>query len=140
MRFLIAILFLGLISCKEEKPKYKFSFFNEVDKVEHITFEENDFPIKMTSKKDTLPKIISSKSISKDSFEDLFELLSVDSDNCTLMKCYNPRDILYFYKKGKKVGCYEFCKECGGSRTSENLDSLPNFCREKVIDIEAILK
>lgn len=140
LRFLIAILFLGFFSCKEENPKYKFSFFNEVDKVVNITFEENDFPRKMTSKNDTLPKIISSKSISKDSFEDLFELLSEDSDNCTLMKCYNPRDILYFYKKGKKVGYYEFCKECGGSRTSENLDSLPNFCREKVIDIEAILK
>ncbi len=140
MRFFIAILFLGLLSCKEEKPKYKFSFFNEVDKVEHITFEENDFPRKVTSKNDTLPKIISSKSISKESFEDLFQLLSEDSDNCTLMKCYNPRDIFYFYKKGKKVGYYEFCKECGGSRTSKNLDSLPNFCKENGVDIDKILK
>lgn len=140
MKFFTAILFLSLISCKEEKLKYHFSFFDDVDKVEHLTFEENKFPREITSKKETLPKILSSRTISSENFKDLFELLSEDYDNCTLMKCYNPRDILYFYKKGKKVGYYEFCKECGGSRTSENLDSLPNFCTEKGIDIEAILK
>ena len=136
MRFFIAILFLSLLSCKEEKPKYKFSFFNDVDKVEHVTFEENKSPRKIDLKKDTLPKITSSKIIQAENFKDLFELLSKEYDKCTLMKCYNPRDILYFYKKGEKIGYYEFCKECGGSRTSKNLDSLPSFCREKGIDFE----
>ncbi len=56
------------------------------------------------------------------------------------MKCYNPRDILYFYKNYKLVGFYEFCKECGGSRTSQNLDSLPAFCKEKAFKIEEILQ
>jgi hypothetical protein len=140
IRFFIAILFLSLFSCKEEKPIYKFSFFNDVDKVEHVTFEENKFPRKIDSKKDTLPKVLSSRNISMENFKDLFELLSKKYDSCTLMKCYNPRDILYFYKKGEKVGYYEFCKECGGSRTSKNLDSLPSFCREKGIDFDEILK
>ena len=64
MKFFTAILFLSLISCKEEKPKYHFSFFDDVDKVEHLTFEENKFPREITSKKETLPKILSSRTIS----------------------------------------------------------------------------
>ncbi|WP_298393055.1 hypothetical protein [Flavobacterium sp.] len=136
----MVILVLSFISCKDVKPNYKYSFFNDVDKIEHITFEENDFIQKMTSKDATIPKIISSKIILKENFEVLFELLSKKYDNCTLMKCYNPRDIFYFYKKGKKVGFYEFCIECGGSRTSKNLDSLPTFCQEKGVDLDEILK
>lgn len=140
-------MFLSLLSCKEEKPKYYFSFFDDVDKVEHVNYEDraewdDDLELKIGKNQINIPKskIKSTKIISKEKFEDLFVLISTEYTNCSLMKCYDPRDILLFYKKNKLVGYYEFCKECGGNRTSNNLVSLPSFCREKGIDFEEILK
>lgn len=141
LRFcVVLVLSLFLFSCKEEKPNYHFTFFNDIDKVEHITFENSGYESGIESINDTIPEIISQKIISKDNFKDLFELLSTEYKECGLKKCYVPRDILYFYKKGKKVGYYEFCKECGGNKTSSNLDSLPSFCVEKGKVIDDILE
>lgn len=140
MRVFIAVLFLTFISCKDEKKNYKYSFFNDVDKVEHITFEQNKISQKITLISDTLTKIVSLKIIRKENLKYVFDLLSKEYKNCTLMKCYDPKDVLYFYKENERIGFYEFCKECGGSRTSENLNNLPSFCKEKGIDLDEILK
>lgn len=146
---LLFVLFFGIIlfSCNEEKKAYKYSFFNDVDKVVYLSYDDrsrwgDDLNLEIVNNIINIPKLEIKKKlvIENNKFEDLFELLSKDNEeDCSMNKCYEPRDILLFYKKDKLNGFYEFCKECGGNKASKNLDSLPSFCVEKGRLIDGIL-
>jgi len=57
-------------------------------------------------------------------------IANVNTDECLMADCYNPRHLLVFYQKDKLVGYYEFCAECGGSRQSEGV-KMPSICGQQ---------
>ncbi|MBC5836146.1 hypothetical protein G6N05_14545 [Flavobacterium sp. F372] len=148
MRFYIAILFLSLLSCKEEKSlktidivsKKGNNFFETIDKVRLISYSSRtqwnpNEPFDYYSKKEIVipeDKIVDDVILSEKDKNSIISILKKDyKEKCTNAACYEPRHMLQFYKKNKLVAYVEFCSECGGSRESKNLKFLPSFCIEK---------
>lgn len=115
------------------------SFFKSVDSVRLISF-----PSKMVWGRDKIikkntddafqipkEKIIDNVIVNDVYLNKITKILETDVKNGTAADCYEPRHLLQFYTKGKIIGYYELCLECGGYECSNNLNFLPPFCIEK---------
>lgn len=147
MRFLIAILFLGLFSCSKLN-KLEYESFDKYDKIRLVSYSEHRKEaektdiIKLVNDSIEIPKVQIIDNIVLDNlFSDkiLKILSSKDYKDCSYADCYQPRHVLLFYKNNSIVDFYEFCASCGGSRQSKGI-KVSDICSEQGIQLVKVFK
>jgi hypothetical protein len=132
---LVSILFF---SCGTEVPKGSLDL-DKVDKVRLISYPSRTFwgmdkKILGSDGKISIDKefIIDDLFLNKGNQSQLILILKDKEFSEEAAACYEPRHLFVFYDdKGKILGYYEICLECGNGRGSVNLYYLPNFSMEK---------
>ena len=141
--FLVSILFF---SCGTEVPKGSLDL-DKVDKVRLISYPSRTFwgmnkKILSSDGKINIDKeyIIDDLFLNKQSQSELFSIFKHKELTEVNAACYEPRHLFVFYNdKGKILGDYELCLDCGNAGRSENLDYLPNFSIEKGEKLKELL-
>jgi len=140
MRFFIVIVFF-VVGCKNKAAV----FLENVDEVKLYSYPSrmmwdtingrSNGELKFEKGKLTFDKtkVIDSLILNKDQKRKAFDVLldTKCEEEGSIAACYEPRHLFTFYKENKIVGYYEVCLECGGWKSTKELDKLPMFCIEK---------
>lgn len=145
MRFLIAILFLSLVSCKSKKEKATDYLLNTTSKIVIMSYPERTSWDKRKTKKiiennkilfDTT-MVIDKIQLNKEDVKEFVDILNKEfvSENGVYQasSCYVPRHLAVFYDKKNNIIAYlESCFNCSTTDTSENLEIFYDFDLEKL--------
>lgn len=150
----MVLMLLTISSCKHEKP-ISFKFFDEIDKIEIISYPSRTQWLKedvhdyrqvdfvkdsVCIKKRYIRDRFFLNDLQIEKLKAVFKKIN-DIEKSTIAACYDPRHIIVFYKLNKPIGYIEYCFECGNNDFSENLKEIgEDFCQEKGVELEKLFK
>jgi len=145
MRFYIAILFLGLFSCKSPKEEASDYLLDTTSKIVVMSYPERISWDKRKTKNiiennkilfDTT-MVIDKVQLEKEDVKTFIDILNKEfiSPNGVdqISSCYLPRHLAVFYDEKNNIIAYlESCFNCGTTKNSENLEIFYGFDLEKL--------